>query len=174
MLRARKDESIQQLRDLLSRSAGALFVDYTGLTVAESDRLRGSLRGSDMGFQVVKNSLMARAVADSDFAPALAFLKGTPTGMVWGRSDPVAVARVVFDFQRECEQLRVKGAVVESRGLGPAEARALSQMPGRRELQAAIVAQALAPAQRVLGAVGSGGQRAAGIVAALVKRLEAA
>ena len=175
MLRPQKDNSVAELTAALRDAAGVIFVDYTGLTVAESDGFRRSLRGTDVRFRVVKNTLMARALTEcghnSDVGEAAAALRGTPTGFLWGTDDPVAVAKAAVDYGQQCEHLKLKGGVVEQRLLSAPEALALSKMPSRGQLQAGIAALARGPERALLGSIAAGGSRIAGAIAALVERL---
>ena len=172
MLRAQKESVVDDLRQNLDRAAGVLFVDYTGLTVAEADGLRRKLQEADIGYIVVKNTLMTRALADQPYADAGACLKGTPTGVVFGFEDPVTGPKIVFEYMKECAHLKVKGGVVEAKAIGPAEAESLSKMPSREEMKGSIVALALSPGSKLMGQVASPAGRVVGAIEALAERLE--
>lgn len=164
MFREKKEQVVSQLKADMERAQVALFVDFTGLTVAEADRLRGKLREADVSYQVVKNTLMTHAVAGTEYEAAGQWLKGTPTGVIIGFEDPVSPAKVTFEFLKDCEHLRVKGGVMDKKAITAQEAEALSKMPSREEMQAQIVgmimgvsggliSQIKSPAGRIVGAV---------------------
>jgi hypothetical protein len=52
----RKVESVTALRDKLSRATSAIVTDYRGLTVAQLEELRATLRASQVEYLVVKNT----------------------------------------------------------------------------------------------------------------------
>ena len=172
MSQAQKSEWIKNMRQDVERAAGVLFVDYTGLSVAEVNSFRKLLRQSNVGYKVVKNTLMRQVVHGTAFAAVESCLRSTPTGVVLGYEDPVAAAKLTFEFIKGCDKISVKGGIVEASPLSAQEAEALAKMPGRRELQAGIVAQAMGPGSKIAGQLKSPSGRIVGAIEALVKRLE--
>ena len=57
MLRSEKDNFVSEMQGDLERSAGVLFLDFTGLTVAEADQVRHKYREINVGYRVVKTLL---------------------------------------------------------------------------------------------------------------------
>src|SRR5512137_2759505 len=98
MLRQQKAELVSKMKADLGRSQTVLFLDFTGLTVAEANALRVKMRKADIGYQVVKNTLMKKALEGTPYETVGKHLKGTPTGVVFGFNDPVAAARMTFEF----------------------------------------------------------------------------
>ena len=172
MQRTEKDQVINDLRTDLERAAGVLFVDFTGLTVAEADGLRRQVWASgNSRYVVVKNTLMRRALADKPFANAGDALPGTPTAVLYGFEDPVSNAKLLFDYMKGCPHLRVKGGVVDGKAISPQEAEALSKMPSKGEMQASIVALALSPGRKIAGQLASPAGKLVGAIEALADRL---
>ena len=170
MLRDSKDAFISEMRRDVERAAGVLFVDYTGLTVGQADGLRRKLRDAQIAYKVVKNTLMARVLEGTPFAAAAKCLKGTPTGVVIGFEDPVTPAKLTFEYLKDCEQLKVKGGIVEKRAISTKEAEALSKMPSREEMQAMIVAMALGPGRKLAAQIKNPAGRIVGAIEALAKK----
>lgn len=171
MSRQAKDQFIDIMRQDVAKAAGVVFLDYTGLTVAQADGFRRKLREAGITYKVVKNTLMTRALDGTGFADAAKCLRGTPTGVVIAFEDPVTPAKITFDFLKECENLKVKGGVVDSRAIGPKDVEALSKLPSKAELQGAIVSLALSPGRRVAGMIKHPAGRVVGAIEALVKKL---
>ena len=172
MARAAKDTIIQGMRDDVERAAGVIFLDYTGLTVAQADKFRRKLEAAQIVYKVVKNTLMARAVSGTPYEPIKNCFKGTPTGVVLGFEDPVTPAKLTYEFLKECDQLKIKGGIVDGKAIGVPETEALSQLPSKEQLQGSIVALALSPGGKLQGLLKGPGGRIAGAIAALVKRLD--
>ncbi len=172
MLRAMKEEFVGQLSEEVHGAAGVLFVDFTGLTVAEADDFRNKLREANVGYKVVKNTLLTRALADRDYSDASGVLKGTPTGVVFGYEDPVAAAKATYDFLDDCKHIKVKGGVLDGKSISVDEAEALSKMPSREELIAGVMTLALSPARNLLAQVKSPGSKIAGAIEKLVETKE--
>jgi large subunit ribosomal protein L10 len=172
MLRSNKEQLVSKLSDSVQKAAAVLFVDFTGLTVAEVEKFRRTVRAQKLGYRVVKNTLMLQALNQVGKKGADSYLQGTPTGVVLGYDDPVAAAKVAFDFSKECAHLKIKGGFLETSVLNAKQAEDLAKMPGRVELQRMILATALAPGRRIAGQALSAGRKIAGIIAKRVKDLE--
>jgi len=173
MFRDQKENIVGKMRTDVEKAAGVYFFDFTGLTVEEADGFRLKLRGANIHYQVVKNTLLTRALADQPFSDASKCLKGTPTGVVIGWDDPVTPAKIAFEYMKDCKHLKVKGGVVDSKSINPAQAEALSEMPSKEELQGQIIALAMAPGAQLAAQIKSPAGRIAGAIEALVDRLEA-
>lgn len=162
MLREQKHKFVEEMRGEMERSQGCLFLDFTGLTVNEANVLRTKFREADVGFRVVKNTLMGRALRDTPAEDAIEFLKGSPTGVAICYTDPVTPAKVVFEFKKTCKHIRIKGAVVDQKGVGPEGAEALSKMASREETLGLVVAQFMSPAGNLIAQLKSPAGRIVG------------
>lgn len=174
MGRAEKEAWVARMQADLQKAEAALFLNYTGLKVADAETFRRKVGQASLRYEVVKNTLMKRVLAGTAYEAAGVYLKGTPTGVVWGVDDPVAVARVTFAYMKECQQLQVKGGILDGQVLTPAMAETLSNSPSKGELQAQIAVIAQSPGQRVVLAMKSPSGRILGAIEALAKRLEEA
>lgn len=165
MLRAQKEESVEALTKDVARSQAVLFVDYTGLTVEEVTNLRKKFRGQDIGFRVVKNTLMKRAIAGTPYESASKVLKGTPTGVVLGFKDPIATAKSLYEALKEMpEHLKVKGGIFDNKAITAKEAEALSKMPSREELIAGILGMIMGPGRKIAGQIKNPAGRIVGAI----------
>jgi large subunit ribosomal protein L10 len=151
MNRVQKEQFVEEMKTSLNEAAGALFLDYTGLTVNDTNVVRKKFREAGVTYVVVKNTLMARAMEGSTFADAATYLKGTPTGIVIGGEDPVAAAKTTFDIVEEFSHMKVKGGILDSKAINLVEVEALSKMPSKTEIQAGIVGLAMSPASNLIG-----------------------
>jgi large subunit ribosomal protein L10 len=174
MLREQKDEFISKMRSDVENAAGVLFIDYTGLKVQEADSLRRKFRAANIGYHVVKNTLMTRVLEGTSYESAAKCLKGTPTGVVIGFDDPVTPAKITIEFLKETEHLKVKGGICEKKAISPAQVKALSEMPSKEEIQATVVAQALSPGRKLLSQIKHPAGRVLGAILKLVENKEQA
>src|SRR5258708_5607200 len=62
MQRAQKTQSIKKLEGVFASSGAIVVTHYLGLTVAETEDLRGRLRKEGAAFKVVKNRLAQKAL----------------------------------------------------------------------------------------------------------------
>lgn len=170
MLRDNKETFVEQMGQELDAAQGILFLDYTKLTVEEADRFRRKLDTANVAFKVVKNTLMARALDGRPYQDAAACLKGSPTGVMIGREDPVQPAKILFEFLKECTHLRVKGGIVDDKAIEPDQVEALSKMPSKPEMQATVVAIALSPARNLISQIKNPAGRIVGAVEKLAEQ----
>ncbi len=138
MKREDKTRVIDELTERLGQGS-ALVVDYQGMDVAQSTRLRARSRESGVEFVVAKNTLARRAAdaagIDGDFT---GFLIG-PTAIAFSE-DPVTSAKLMAEFSDEIETFTLKGGILEGgRVLGEADVVALSKLPSREQLIAQVV-----------------------------------
>jgi len=137
----------------LKKAQTVLFLDYTGLTVAEATQLRVKMRQAKVGYKVVKNALVRKAMVGTPFESASKYLKGTPTGVVMGFDDPVAAARTTFDFVKTCDHLKIKGGVLDQQAIDARQVEDLSKMPSLIEMKGLLIGMALGPAGKLLGQI---------------------
>ena len=174
MLHEDKKSVVSAMKAELERAEVALFVDFTGLTVAEADALRGKLREADVKYQVMKNTLMKHAVAGTAYESATQWFKGTPTGVIIGYEDPVSPAKVTYEFLKKCKHLRVKGGVMDNKAITEQEVEALSKMPSREEMQGQLIGMILGVAGGLINQIKSPAGRIVGAVEAKAEADEAA
>jgi len=151
MLRTEKAEQIDTLKAKFAKMTSAVFVDFQGMTVEEVTKLRDNLREKGVEYKVVKNKLVKHALAG---APWIASLEGAlkgMTGVAWSYEEPSAAAKVLRDFVRENEKLKIKAGLLEGQVLdGKAVETQLANMPGKNEARAMLLATLQAPAQRLV------------------------
>src|SRR5437867_3426417 len=63
--RAQKEETVQVLKDKLSKSKSVVFTDYKGMTMAQLSDLRNKLAEAQAEFTVTKNNLLKLAAKDA-------------------------------------------------------------------------------------------------------------
>ncbi len=172
MFRPDKEKLVDKMKADFARSQAVLFLDFTGLTVAEERQFRRKIRETGGGYQVVKNSLMRRVLTGTAAEGATSWLKGSPTSIVLGFTDPVAVARTTYEFLKSCEHLKVKGSLLDKKPLTAVETEAFSKLPSRREMQAQILALIMSPASNLLRLLKGPAGRIVGAVDAKAKQGE--
>ena len=95
-----------------------------------------------------------------------------PTGLVFGYSDPVAVAKVLVRFAEENTKLSIKGAVLEESVLDAAAIKRLAKLPRREVLIAQFLGLLQAPAAQLLRTIQEPGARVARLLDRMRERAE--
>jgi large subunit ribosomal protein L10 len=141
--REEKARVIEELAEKL-RDSSAVLVNYQGINVAQSTRLRARSRESGIEFVVAKNTLTQRA-ADQAGVEGLEELLVGPTALAFSE-DPVAGAKLMAEFSREIESFELKGGLLDGGRVMDAEGVvALSRLPGREQLLAQLLGAVQSP-----------------------------
>ncbi|HSW70502.1 MAG TPA: 50S ribosomal protein L10 [Gammaproteobacteria bacterium] len=121
------------------RAASLFAAEYSGMTVLELTELRKTARASGMYLRVVRNTLARRALVGTKFESMQDSLVG-PLILAFSGDDPGAAARLIQDYVKKCDKLRVKsmslgGAVLPGTALSqlaslPTREGALAQLLG--------------------------------------------
>jgi large subunit ribosomal protein L10 len=148
MLRNEKEAAVAEIQDRFSRMTSAVFLDYSGMSVEEVTKLRDQFRAKGVEYKVLKNTLVKKALAGEAWASGLdTVLKGM-TGVAWSFEEPSAAARVVNDFVKDNEKLKVKAGLLDGAVLtAKAVSDQLAKLPSKDEARAMLLATMMAPAQ---------------------------
>ena len=128
MDRAQKQESIEALKCVFAGAGAVVVTHYTGMTVAEMTELRARLRKEDATFQVVKNTLVQKALGGSIGEAGDALFTG-PVAIAFGK-DPVSAAKIVTQYAKENDKLKLVGGILgQTTVLDETAVRALATLP---------------------------------------------
>lgn len=149
MLRSVKETSIAEITERFERMTSAVFVDYAGMTVAEVSKLRDQCRAKGVEYKVLKNTLVRKALSSKPYVDKLsANLKGM-TAVAWSFEEPSAAARILKDYAKENEKLKIKAGLLEGQVLdAKAVENQLATLPSKDEARSMLLATFMAPAQQ--------------------------
>jgi large subunit ribosomal protein L10 len=135
--REEKARVIEELTEKL-KGGSVVFVDYKGMNVAQSTRLRARSRESGVEFVVAKNTLAQRAANQAGVEGISEYLVG-PTALAFSE-DPVVSAKLMAEFSDEIGTFELKGGLLDDDQVVDAEGVvALSRLPEREQLIAQVV-----------------------------------
>ena len=171
MDRAQKEKVVEELGQIFESSGVVVVAHYEGMTVAQMQDLRASMREAGGSVRVAKNKLAKIALEGKPCASIGNLLLGM-TVLAYSE-DPVAAAKVADAYAKANEKFVVLGGAMGSTALDPAGVKAVASMPSRDELIASIAGCIGAPAANIAGAIGAPAQNIAGILSTLEERLAA-
>jgi large subunit ribosomal protein L10 len=140
----KKQELVADYADRLSRSKAVIFTDYRGLSVKDQENLRRQLWESDSAFQVIKNTLLQRALQDAGMSVPEEALIG-PTALGYCFEDVAVVVKILSAFAKETERLAFKGGLLGSQYIGTKDVEVLATLPSRDVLLGQVVGSMQAP-----------------------------
>ncbi len=153
--RAQKETVVAEVSGDLERldaAGAAVLAEFRGLSVAQMTVLRRAARNEGVKLRVVKNTLTRRIVtqaAAGKFAALGEHVDG-PLALA-SAADAVAVARVLNEFAKGHDRLRIKAGVMDGRLLDAAAIKALAALPSREQLLAALLGVMRSPLQKFVG-----------------------
>jgi large subunit ribosomal protein L10 len=148
--RADKVAIVDEVRERLAASDGAVLTEYRGLTVAALANLRRELATAGGDYKVYKNTLVRLAVADGPKESIRDLLTG-PTAIAFVQGDVSAVAKALRDFSKANPNLVIKGGIVGDGLLSASEMTVLADLPPRQTLLAQFAGALSAPMQQLAG-----------------------
>lgn len=155
MRKARKQEIVAELEEVLSQPGSVILTDYRGLTVKEMNELRRALARAGGRMRVAKNTLLRRALGERERAALQEFLEG-PVAVTLAPGDPVAVLREMRAFARVHQQLALKAGWVGSRVFRGEQLAEMATLPSREELLGRLVGVLSAPLSQLVGVLQAG------------------
>ena len=163
-----KAETVAAIHERLKTAKMAIVTEYRGLTVAQMTRLRREIRQASGEYQVIKNTLVRRALKDTVYGDLEQLLQG-PNGWVFAYDDPVMLTKALIKFVDDNDKLAIKGGVFEGQFMDPAKVKVLAQMPSKPELQAKLLAMIQAPATQLVRLIQEPGARVVRLIETLRK-----
>lgn len=172
MTRQEKDLQISELKQLLEDNSVVYLTDASGLNSEETTNLRRACYKKDVSVRVVKNTLLRRAMEDSegvDYSELYEVLSGQ-TALLLGNVGNVP-AMLLKDFRKKHTMPILKAAYVEEACyLGDNQIDVLTEVMSKDELIAGVIALLQSPMKNVVGALNSSGNTISGLVKALQER----
>lgn len=147
-MKPNKRETVERLREKLAGAKGIYFADFQGLNVAQANDLRNKCRKASVEFEVVKNTLLERAVQEDLRESILPVLKG-PTALATSTEDEVVPAKVISDFMKEFEKPTLKAGIVDGKFVNKRQVDVLARLPGREVLLGRLATGLRSPVQKL-------------------------
>ena len=171
MTRQEKNDAIDNLKEALGGIKNLYLADIAGLDAKETIALRRACFKENIKLQVVKNTLLAKAMEASshDFGELTEILKGN-TSLMFSESEN-APAKVIKSFRKKSDKPILKGAFIEEAiYIGDEQLDALVAIKSKDELIGEIITLLQSPTKNVVSALQSGGGKLSGILKSLSER----
>jgi large subunit ribosomal protein L10 len=149
MEKAVKEENISSLKADLAKATSLVLADFRGIPVKADTSLRREFRANGCRYQVVKNTLLGKAIKGTPMEGIEKLLAG-PTAIAYSFEDPAAPAKIAAKIAKAEEKFVIRGGYVDGKALDLKGVEALSQLPGKDELRATFLATLLAVPQNFL------------------------
>jgi len=145
--RGAKEALVAALNASLAEAGLVVVTRQSGMTVAETTKLRRQMRDAGASFKVAKNRLAQLALKGTRYE-ALGEQMTGPTGLAYS-ADPVAAAKVAVKFSKENQKLTIVAGAMDGKVLDPEGVKALSELPSLDQLRGKMIGLLQAPATKV-------------------------
>jgi large subunit ribosomal protein L10 len=170
--RAAKEHTVEELNGLFKTTSVAVVAHYSGLTVAQMQKLRMQMKQAGASVKVSKNRLAKIALEGTDVVAIGSLLKG-PT-VIATSNDPVAAPKVAIEFAKTNERFVILGGSMGKTVLNVDGVKALAALPSLDELRGKIVGLLVAPATKIAQLTTAPAAKLARVVQAYASKSEAA
>ena len=172
MDRAAKKALVSELNGVFRASNVVVVAHYSGLTVADMQKLRMQMKQVGATVKVAKNRLARIALGGTEMAVVAPLLKG-PTVIAYS-GDPVAAPKAATDFAKANAKFVILGGAMGKTALNPDGVKALAALPSLDELRARLVGLIQAPATKIARVVTAPAAKLARVVQAYASKGETA
>ena len=171
MTREEKSQVIESLTASLTGNDIIYLTDISGLNALDTSNLRRACFKANIKLAVVKNTLLAKAMenSDKDFGELPSTLKGN-TSIMYAETGN-APAKLIKEFRKKSDKPVLKGAYVEEAVyVGDDQLDALVNIKSKEELIGDVITLLQSPAKNVISALQSGGNTLTGILKTLSEK----
>ncbi len=144
-----KKTIVSEVAGVAKQAVSLIAAEYSGLTVSQLTGLRKSARAAGVYMRVVRNTLARRALEGTQFACMQQELVG-PLVLAFSKEDPGAAARLIKEFVKENEKLKVRALAIEGQLLPPEGLNKLASLPTRDEAIAQLMSVMKAPITKLV------------------------
>jgi large subunit ribosomal protein L10 len=139
-----KEDEVKKIEESFTTASSVVFSSYDKLTVAKSQILRRALRAAGVSFLACKKTLLERVLKARKLEVNVDELKGS-IALAFGTTDEVAPAKILADFAKTNEALKIQGGLLENKFINSSKVLELAALPSKMEMLAQTVRTIQAP-----------------------------
>jgi len=144
-----KKTIVNEVAVVAKQALALVAAEYSGLTVGQLTELRRTARDSGVYLRVVRNTLARRALEGTQFACIQPELVG-PLVLAFSKEEPGAAARLVKEFAKKNDKLKVKALAMENQLMPATSLDQMASLPTRDEAIAQLMSVMLAPMTKLV------------------------
>lgn len=169
----RKQAILAEYEEWLKKSEAVFLTEYSGLTMPSFDELRKRIREAGGEYHVVKNTLGKLAFKAAGYdVPEETMLGSTAIGLAF--SDAPGVAKVIADFAKEKEAVKIKGGFLGKQLMTQQQVMRLATLPPLPVVRSQFLAMLNTPATQLTRLLAEPGRRVAQVLKAYADKPAAA
>lgn len=139
-----KQAQVDVLLEHMKSAKSAVFANFQGLTVPETEELRAQCRENNIIFTASKKTLLQRVFDEMNIDGDVQKYVGG-VGIAFGMEDEVAPAQIVAKFAKDHDVVTLFGGMLEGSYISDEKVAALSELPSKQQLYAKLVGSLNSP-----------------------------
>ena len=148
LTKEQKKNYISEMTTQFENSKAVMVTHYQGLTMVQLDELRTKMREHGIIFKITKNRITKLALEKTK-CKELSNLFTGPTAVAFGE-DAIMSARILSNFAKDNESLKLIGGIMDNEVLDEAGVKNVASLPTLDEARANIVGILNAPASKLV------------------------
>lgn len=149
-MRKEKQYLLDEVKEQVSDFGSFVMISYTGLSSNDVNGFRNNIHRLRGGVEFVKKRILVKAAENLGIELKLEELPGH-IGLVLTKNDPVEITKEVFKFSKDYkDSVNVVGGRIDGRLVNGDQMKTLSELPGKDEMRAQLLAVLEAPLSQTL------------------------
>jgi large subunit ribosomal protein L10 len=147
LAKSKKKEILEKVTDVADTAKSVVFVNFHGLTLADTTAMRKNLREAGVKYTVAKKTLAKKAFMAKGIAGEMPELEGE-LAIAYGQ-DQIVPAREIYSFEKKFEgKVSILGGVFDGKFMSKDEMTVIASIPSRETLYGMFVNLVNSPIQR--------------------------
>lgn len=159
-------DQIAVLQEKVKSAKMLAVIDYSGTSANDQVKLRRNIKVAGGELLVAKNTLVDIAVGKGKLSDVLEGMNA----FVFAYEDEVGPIKALFAFQKETEKLTIKKGIMADVVLSADELERLSNLPGKAQLIATLIARIQGPAYGLVNVIKAGQRDLVGVLHAIANK----
>jgi large subunit ribosomal protein L10 len=144
-----KQEVVAELAEVAGKALSLVAAEYAGLSVGQLTDMRKKARESGVFLKVAKNTLVSRAVENTDYAVVKDALTG-PLLYAFSQEDPGAAGRLIKEFAKSNDKLKPRLVSLGGQMYPGSHVDVLASLPTRDEALSMLLSVMVQPATQLV------------------------
>lgn len=160
---AEKNAIIEEYTQKFKDAKCVYVAEYEGIDVAAVTEVRKKFREQNVEYKVLKNRLARISLNNAGIKDLDEHLTGANTFII-GYDDPVVPAKILEDFNKKDEILKLKTVLFEGKVLLSEEAKNISKLPSREALIGKLLGMLQSPMTKFAATLNAPMQNLVGVL----------
>ena len=147
-----RESLVNRVKDGVGQNGCIFVISYSQVPASQINDFRKRLKAAGADVYVSKNSIAQIALKDLNQNGLAEKITGQ-MAFVWSQADSVEVAKALVKFAKECENIKIRGGLLDGKILEKDQIIQLSELPSRQVLLTMLLSTIQSPLTRLAGAL---------------------